>query len=179
MIVVNLIGGSGCGKSTLMAQVFAELKKLFIETEMAPEWIKLKVWEESFKVMDDQIYVFGKQLHSINRLVGKVDVIICDSPLINCIVYDKTHNDKFSALVLDQFNRFENLNFFIKRSTSYVVKGRIQTEEEAKKIDQQFLDVLKNNKIPYEEVDKDEAIFIIVGRVLEELKKKQTPENLI
>ena len=166
MIVVNLIGGSGCGKSTLMAQVFAELKKLFIEVEMAPEWIKTKVWEGSYGVMDDQIYVFGKQLHSINRLDGKVDVVICDSPLINSLVYDQTKNEKFAALVLDQF----------ERSTSYVVKGRVQTEDEAKKIDQQFLEVLQENKIPYEEVDKDEAIFIIVGRVLSELKKRTSVE---
>lgn len=176
MIVVNLIGGSGCGKSTLMAQVFAELKKLFIEVEMAPEWIKTKVWEGSYGVMDDQIYVFGKQLHSINRLDGKVDVVICDSPLINSLVYDQTKNEKFAALVLDQFERFDNLNFFIKRSTSYVVKGRVQTEDEAKKIDQQFLKVLQENKIPFEEVDKDEAIFIIVGRVLFELKKRTSVE---
>ena len=56
------------------------------------------------------------------------------------------------------------------------MKGRVQTEDEAKKIDQQFLEVLQENKIPYEEVDKDEAIFIIVGRVLSELKKRTSVE---
>lgn len=172
MIVVNLIGGAGCGKSTLMAQVFAELKKLYVEVEMCPEWVKEKCWEESFGVMDDQIYVFGKQLHRINRLNGKVDVAICDSPLLNSLIYDKTKNPKFAALVLDQFQRFENLNFYIKRSTSYVVKGRVQTEEEAKKIDQEFLNVLVDNEIPYIEVDKDQAIYIIVCKVLEILNKE-------
>ena len=40
-----------------MAQLYADLKILGIEAEMAPEYVKEKVWDESFKVMDDQIYV--------------------------------------------------------------------------------------------------------------------------
>lgn len=173
MIVVNLFGGAGCGKSTLMAQVFAELKKLGLETEMAPEWVKEKVWDESFKVMADQIYVFGKQLHRIKRLENKVDVVICDSPLLFSIVYDQSHNQKFADLVIDQFESFNNMNFLIKRSTTYIPKGRIETEEDAKKKDAEILELLNKNKVEYEEIDKDEAIFVIVNRVLDWFKKRR------
>ncbi len=44
---------------------------LNINCEMALEFAKDKVWEESFKTMDDEIYIFGKQFHKIWRL--KVD----------------------------------------------------------------------------------------------------------
>jgi len=59
-IVINLMAGPGVGKSTLMAQLFARLKILGYEVEMVPEYVKEKVWDESWKVMEDAIYVFGK-----------------------------------------------------------------------------------------------------------------------
>ena len=173
-LIVNLMAGPGVGKSTLMAQLFARLKVLGIEVEMAPEYVKEKVWEESWKVMDDSIYVFGKQLHRINRLVGKVQVIICDSSLLNPAVYDKTENQKFADFVVDQFKTFNNMNLYLRRSTSYNVKGREQTEEEAIQVDKKFKDFLDRWKIDYAEVEKDEAEFIIIAKILGWIKEHST-----
>ena len=105
-IVVNLFAGPGVGKSTTAARVFAELKLKGVNCEMALEFAKDKVWEESFKTMDDQIYIFGKQFHKIWRLKDKVDVIICDSPLPISIVYDKENSEPFHKLIMEQFNKF-------------------------------------------------------------------------
>ena len=107
-IVVNLFAGPGVGKSTTAARVFAELKLKGVNCEMALEFAKDKVWEESFKTMDDQIYIFGKQFHKIWRLKDKVDVIICDSPLPISIVYDKENSESFHKLIMEQFNKFIN-----------------------------------------------------------------------
>ena len=62
-LVVNLIGGPGCGKSTTTAGLFYELKKKGYNCEMSLEFAKDKVYEESFRIIDDQIYIFGKQFH--------------------------------------------------------------------------------------------------------------------
>ena len=169
MIVVNLFAGPGSGKSTTCAGVFAKLKLAGINCEMALEYAKDKVWEESNKVLDDQIYVFGKQLHRIFRLKDKVDVVITDSPILLSIIYDKTGNKYFSDLVLNQFNNFDNRNYFIERTTVYNPKGRLQTEDEAKEIDKVLLDLLKDCNIEYDSVGKSEAVNYIFNKIMKEL----------
>ena len=169
MIVVNLFAGPGSGKSTTCAGVFAKLKLAGVNCEMALEYAKDKVWEESNKVLDDQIYVFGKQLHRIFRLKDKVDVVITDSPILLSIIYDKTGNKYFSDLVLNQFNNFDNRNYFIERTTVYNPKGRLQTEDEAKEIDKVLLDLLKDCSIEYDSVGKNEAVDYIFNKIMKEL----------
>ena len=172
-IVINLFAGPGVGKSTTAARVFAELKLHGINCEMALEFAKDKVWEESFRTMDDQIYIFGKQFHRIWRLKDKVDVIICDSPLPISIVYDKENSKAFHELIMEQFNKFNNLNFYLKRSAVYQESGRVQTEEEAKKIDKVVEGVLIDYKIPFATLDIDNAAKNIVDIVIDILEKNE------
>ena len=172
-IVINLFAGPGVGKSTNAAKIFADLKIKGINCEMALEFAKDKVWEESFRTMDDQIYIFGKQFHRIWRLKDKVDVIICDSPLPISIVYDKENSKAFHELIMEQFNKFNNLNFYLKRSAVYQESGRVQTEEEAKKIDKVVEGVLIDYEIPFITLDIDNAAKDIVDIAIDTLKKNE------
>ena len=165
-LVINLFAGPGVGKSTTAAKVFAELKMKGINCEMALEFAKDKVWEESFRTMDDQIYIFGKQFHRIWRLKDKVDVIICDSPLPISIVYDKENSEAFHTLIMEQFNKFANVNYYIERSTEYQESGRVQTKEEAEKVDKIVLDVLNKYDIKYKSINIDGASDVITNDIL-------------
>lgn len=170
-LVVNLYGGPGSGKSTTCAGIFERLKLKGINCEMASEYAKDKVWEESFKTLDDQIYVFGKQLHKLKRLLNKVEVIITDSPLLFSIQYDAEKNKAFKELVLDQYNRMNNTDFYIVRNEHYETKGRMQTLEESKEIDKNILDILSENNIQFEMIEKDGASDRIAEKILTYLKK--------
>ena len=172
-IVINLFAGPGVGKSTNAARIFADLKMRGVNCEMALEFAKDKVWEESFRTMDDQIYIFGKQFHRIWRLKDKVDVIICDSPLLNSIVYDKENSKAFHELVIEQFNKFDNFNFYLKRSATYQKEGRIQTEEEARKIDKIVENVLIDYNIPFVTLDIDNASVSIVDIIMDKLNSTE------
>lgn len=169
-LVINLFAGPGVGKSTTAARIFADLKMKNINCEMSLEFAKDKVWEESYKTIDDQIYIFGKQFHRLWRLKDKVDVIITDAPLPASIVYDKENSENFHNLIIEQFNKFNNLNFYIKRGTNYQESGRLQSEEDAKKIDIITKNVLDKYNIDYQEVLISEASNKIVEIILNRLR---------
>ena len=164
-LVINLIGGPGSGKPTCASGIFYQLKKLGINCELALEFAKDKVWEESIKILDDQLYVFGKQYHKLFRLNGKVDVIITDSPLLISILYNKTPSEYFDKLVVEQYHTFNNLLFFINRAENYQTEGRLQTKDESMVLDYTMKHILLTNDIEYDEVSCENAVDYIVDIV--------------
>lgn len=168
-IVINLIGGPGVGKSTIASGLFYELKKIGINCELALEFAKDKVYEESFKTMDDQIYIFAKQYHKLWRLKDKVDVIITDSPLLISLYYMKEESKYFDDFVVEQYNKFDNILYFINREEgSYQTEGRLQTLEEAKEIDKSLKEILSRRSEDFKifNVDRSNAIKTIVNDLL-------------
>lgn len=170
-IVVNMFGGPGVSKSTMCASVFSYLKWKNVETEMALEYAKDLVWQGSENVLGNQIYVFGKQHQRMNRLKGKVDVIVTDSPLLLSIIYDSTGNKLFNELVISEFKKYNNLNFFLKRVKEYHSNGRLQNEEQAKQLDAKIKSMLETNGINFQEVDGAiQSIELISNNVFLKMK---------
>ena len=133
-IIINLFAGPGAGKSTLMSGLFYKLKTDGYNCEMATEFAKDLTWEKRFNTLEDQIYVFGKQQHRIYRLIGSVDIIITDSPILLSYFYGPD-NPELRGLVLSEFNKYENINFYVHRVKKYNPAGRSQTEDEARELD--------------------------------------------
>lgn len=145
MIVINLFGGPGCGKSTGAAYIFSKLKMMGVDAELVTEFAKDKVWESNEEVFKNQAYIFGKQSFKMSRCKDKVDVIVTDSPLLLSAIYneDEILGEDFNKVVLNVFNSYGNVNFFLNRKKVYNPNGRLQTEEEAKEVDvriKRFLD---------------------------------------
>jgi adenylate kinase family enzyme len=169
-IVLNLFAGPGSGKSTFCASIFAQLKWKGIECEMALEYAKDRVWEGSFNVLENQMYVFGKQQHRMFRLKGKVDVIITDSPLLNSVIYDAGNDEDFRKIILNEHHKYENMNFFIERAKPYHPKGRLQSEEGAKELDNQILSMLDSYYIDFDKIlGIPDNSTVIVNKILEKL----------
>jgi len=154
-LVVNLYGGPGTGKSSTMASVFSALKWEGINCEMAHEYAKEKVWEESLAILNDQTYIFAKQNHKINRLISQVKVVITDSPLLLSLIYGSYEGAEFKNFVLYTYNKYNNLNVFLRRQKPYEEKGRVQTEEKAKLLDVKIKEMLDGNHIDYWECDAE------------------------
>jgi len=153
-LVVNLFGGPGAGKSTMAADLFAKLKVSGVECELVTEFAKDLVWRESWKTFDDQLFVFANQHHRLKMVYGKVDVIVTDSPLICAIPYSRKEGGLFRQIVIERFDSFNNLNFFIERNVDHFSEiGRKHSLEESKMIDEEIKDLLEQNDVRYLTVD--------------------------
>ena len=111
-LLVNLYAGPGAGKSTGAAYIFAKLKMAGVDCEYVSEYAKDRVWQEDqFPLQHCQLYVTGKQCLKIIRLLGKVDVVVIDSPIAlgamyttenhtRTFVYTKQRNTKILIICL-------------------------------------------------------------------------------
>lgn len=170
-LFVNLFGGPCVGKSVLCASIFSELKRRGIDCEMALEYVKDLVWEESFEKMKNQIYIFGKQQNRLFRLDGKVDVVITDSPLLNSVVYYKGNNPYFTETVMFEFKKLNSLNYYLVRNFEYIDNGRVQSLEQAKQIDRDYQELINYNNIKYTRLESDISnVEIIVNDIMKIIK---------
>ena len=161
-LVVNLFGAPGAGKSTGAAYIFSQLKLKGINVELITEFAKDKVWEENTEVFKNQAYIFGQQSFRMSRCAGKVDVIITDSPLPLSILYNKDERltDNFNKCVLDVFNSYKNINYFLTRVKPYNEIGRHQNEIESDALATDIGSLLTENSIDFEMVNGDECGYI-------------------
>jgi hypothetical protein len=171
-LVINLFGVPGAGKSTGAAIVFAELKKRGVNAELVTEYAKDKTWEGNATALGCQEYVFGKQSYRLARCRADVDVIVTDSPLPLSLLYVSDpallSGGAFQQVVMNVFNSYNNLNFYILRAKPYNPKGRNQTEEESNALHMPLQTLLAENKIPHCCVyGDDEGYAAIVERVVE------------
>lgn len=151
-LVVNLFGGPGCGKSTLASGVFHELKSRGVNCELAHEWVKQKVWEGSFPAQP-QYYIWAKQLRSVELLLGKVDVIITDSPTLLSGIYGINESYTFNQMVIDYFNKTRNYNVFVWRVKEYQPAGRNQSMSEAEALDTTIERYLMSEDIDHSHIE--------------------------
>ena len=118
------------------------MKWLGYDVELVSEYAKELVWEQRHETFKNELYIFAKQQHRLFRLQGKVKYIITDRPLLLSIFYNDKYGNKsenFRNMVLEEINKFENIDIFLNRTKPYVSKGRNQTEEESNEFAKEML----------------------------------------
>jgi len=150
-VVVNIIGGPGTGKSILASEVFAKVKREGITCDVSWEYIKRKLREKALKVVQSQIYIFGKQQFQLFTMKDEVKVVITDAPFILGPYYDTSKCPYLKALVLHEYNKYNNLLYLIERDLTvpYETEGRYQDSVGAKLVDIGLKTFLDDNNIPY------------------------------
>lgn len=151
MYVINLFGAPGAGKSTIAAGLFNQMKIDGYNVEYVTEFAKDLVYEDNMSVLNNQLYVTATQDHRMRRLIGKVDYVITDSPLLLGIVHAKGIFKiiEFENLIVKIFNSYNNINFYIERYHKYSESGRLESESESNKLNLKTIETLKVNNIDY------------------------------
>lgn len=174
--IVNMYAGPSAGKSTLAAGLFYRMKHARLNVELASEFAKDVVWSKDFFTMEDQYYLFGCQHQRIYKLLGQVDWIITDCPLMLMTVYsddnkslakyDRSPEQKkaFKELVLRTYLNYQNYDFFVERGNrKFIQQGRMQNLDQSIEKDQQIKAMLDSNGILYSEVSTVEQILDDLG----------------
>jgi len=173
-LVVNLYGGPGTGKSTTAALVFGLLKQRGITAELAPEVAKDFVWEQRERTLENQVYIFGKQYHRIWRLVGQVDVVISDGPLLLSLYYARNvvGGPEVAALAKIAHASMNNLDIYLTRNNvnhPYDTSGRYQTLQQAEKVDREIRKTLDDAGCSYIEVEMGDGAAETIADLVEKL----------
>lgn len=182
MICINLFGVPGSGKSTAAAYIFYRLKSLGVNCELVTEVAKDLVWDENRVGIETQMYVSGSQLYRLNRLVGKVDVVVTDAPLIlqGCFyVYNNCPlPDMFQDIEYESSLKYDNLNYLLPSPDYVDMVGRDNryVNDDIYKI---MIQTFDKYNIDYKLIDRDEISYnIVVGNTIALLDKLRGEDKL-
>lgn len=160
--IINIFGSPGSGKSTTRAGVFHRLKLAGVNVEEVTEFAKMLTWGKREMDLACQPYVFGKQLRNMEQLMGQVDVIVTDSPLLLSSFYGQKYcgsryRSSFYMFVADQFNAMDGMNILLRRVKPFNPAGRTQNEEESDAIGVELEKFLKYENVRFIDLNGDEA----------------------
>lgn len=108
----------------------------------------------------------------MSRCTGQVDVIITDSPLFLSPFYNKDLeiDEPLKQLVHVISERYDNLNYFIKRVKKYNPVGRLQNEAESDQYGVRIKEMLRSYGVGFKEIDGDlMSADIVVQHVIEHM----------
>ena len=120
----------------------------------------------------NQIAIFGMEHYNISNKLGKVDVIVHDGSFINNIIYKTEENKYFDDLIISEYKRFWNLDFFIKRGNiEFETYGRIHNLKQSKELDKTIKETYDSYELSYIEVESRDAVDKIIPIVLKEINQ--------
>lgn len=170
MRVINLVAGPGVGKSTTASGLFYNTKIRGVNAELVDEYAKQLTWDERHNTLEDQLYILAKQNRKLVRINEKVELAITDCPLLLGLVYAKSNYfTHFKPLVLELFNSYDNIVYYLERGFEYSEVGRNQTLEEACRIDENLYGMLVENEVPFTMVPARDGY---VSFIMEDLIKR-------
>lgn len=149
--IINIFGGPGAGKSTAATHVYAQMRMKGISCEYVPEFAKELSRSGDFESIENQFYISAVQYHRQFRLLGKVDFIITDSPVLSGIVYDQQLLPGFNKILQVIHSQNSSVNILLKRDDSkgYEAEGRHHTGMEAGWIDEKIEQMLDEYGVDY------------------------------
>ena len=152
--VINFYGGPNSGKSTKAAGLYYQMNMAGYSVELNNEFAKECVWEDNVPMLKDQLYMLAHQHRKILRLVGKVDYVITDSPVMLSGIYRELYNgplysDLIDKLARECYDKYNNINFMLDRPKFFNQTGRAQNQEQSIDIDNAILEMFKKENLPF------------------------------
>lgn len=135
-LIVNFFAGPGAGKSTTKAGLFFEMKHAGLRVESIDEFAKELTYDGAHDAMQNEMWMLAEQDRRQRRLIGKVDFVLTDAPLLKSLFYVRGvyDNPAYREHIRLLFDSYTNFNVWVDRVKPYMPYGRSQTEGEADEI---------------------------------------------
>lgn len=171
-VCINFFGGPGVGKSTSASGMFYHLKMKGYSCEYVSEYAKDLTWQKNYNMLKNQFYVSAVQHQRMFQLVGSVDIIITDSPILTGLLYcPKSMYPFLEPLLMNEFHKYKNINILLSRKFEFVAEGRYQkTVEEAIEVDNMLTALTERHGL--ECMKFDYPLEKNIDRILELVEKK-------
>lgn len=182
-IVFNFYGGPGTGKTTSAAYCFAMSKDDQYNSEYVNEAAKDRAWDKKPIRLRDQFELFEEQTKREKRPYGEAALIFADSPVWLSAYYSSLHKNssrfgEATCVVVEELCKefyrearsrgVQHIDIWLKRIKPYNKKGRFQTEEEAKEIDNLMRPYLESLGVQFIDCEgKKEKVYELVTSLLE------------
>jgi thymidylate kinase len=159
---ICLYAGPGVGKSRLSAWLYSALKDKNYNIELVREEIKLAAYQKKKPKGFEPLEYFTKQLRQEEQwLESGVDLIITDCPIALNTAYAKISKsvlyESFDKITQIFDNQYSGLHIILDRDHNrYVQNGRYQTHSEAKELDIQINNFIKQR---YDNKDNHRILF--------------------
>lgn len=146
--IISLFGGPGTGKSISAAFIWRELKMSGHSAELVREVLKTRLLRSRVELDPyERLHYLGEQIRAESELLGKVDYLVTDAPILSAEFYagvfpctahareaiETTVRAFYAQAHLDGHR---HLNFRLARGDyPYEYAGRTPTEMEARGMD--------------------------------------------
>lgn len=162
MKVINLFAPPGTGKSTT-GQILSGLLSLDnFKVEYVPEFAKFATWSNNTSALRDQIYMFAKQENRLEVLSrANLDYVVMDGPLPLALLFQPdSYYANYEPLVMEVFNSFDNVNFYLRKNENipYKTSGRNETEQESMMLDKALRAIISRYQLTMREYPVDMAL---------------------
>ena len=162
MKIINLIGAPGIGKSKTGEILGGLLSLSGYSVEFVPEFAKFATFAGHEAALQDQIYMFAKQQNRLHVLKSHaLDFVLMDGPLIQQLAYaPEDYFEHYERLVVEVFNSYDNLNFFLQRNPeiAYQQIGRKESPEESEVKQRKIEVILAKHRIPHHKMFVDMSL---------------------
>jgi hypothetical protein len=180
-VVINAFGGPGAGKSTASLGIAEELKKLGYVAEYIPEYAKELVWDENWDMLDGseehQFKILQEQMKRMDRLIGKVDFIITDAPILLNQIYHRELTLEYEQMLQELYNQYDNFNFIVQRDTNNFENiGRIHNLDESLSKDNEVKIMLDKYELYYG-VYNHNSVNKVISNAIKTFKKRMSEKE--
>lgn len=171
--VINLYGSPCSGKSTIASGLFYKMKIAGFNVELASEWIKGKVYEKAPYPFTDQLYTFANQNKIIRQMIGKVDYVICDSPLLQTCIYQTREPEIYNQMAYAYYSLYRNIDVVLQRNHEFRQEGRVHTEAQSIVIDKKIEEFLQESGVEYTKTYSSNALNVIYKMIKKDFHEQQ------